>query len=73
MTSNPWGLTEAQCATLESLAMAWSSKQAARLNGISHKTIEQHIHTAKKRMGIPHRLGAVLEWDRWKRAHGGVL
>ena len=65
---NPWNLPPQQCATLTALAEVGSSKLAAREMGISYKTVEQHIHEAKRNMGIEHRLTAVVAYDRWKRA-----
>lgn len=65
--SNPWNLTPQQAATLSALAEVGCGKKVGRELGISYKTVEQHVHIAKLRMGIEHRVSAVVAWDRWTR------
>ncbi len=64
--ANPWNLTPQQCSTLFALAALGSTKLAARELAVAPKTIEQHVREAKRKMGIEHRVTAIVAWDRWK-------
>lgn len=64
---NPWNLTPQQGATLSALAEVGCGKKVGRELGISYKTVEQHVAQAKLRMGLEHRVSAVVAWDRFCR------
>jgi len=66
--NNPWNLPERQAEILTRLTQgAGTAKQVARELGISFKTVEVHVLKAKKAMGAPTLLQAVLMWDRAQR------
>ncbi len=67
MNENPWNLTPGECRVLAAVAEVGTGKGAGKILDLSHKTVEQHIHMIKTKMGIPHRLLAVLEYDRFSR------
>jgi DNA-binding NarL/FixJ family response regulator len=67
---NPWHLTERQCEVLASLADGRTSKEASRALGCAPKTVEQHVFTAKLRMGAETRTQAVVMYDRHVRGSG---
>ena len=66
--TNPWGLTVAQVQAMEAVNRAGCNKGAARLLGLSHKTVEHHVAAARDRIGEEKRLLALLEFDRWQQA-----
>jgi DNA-binding CsgD family transcriptional regulator len=66
--NNPWNLTEREQEVLSAIAEHGTDKRAARCLGISHRTVEHHIATARARMGIKDRTSAVLAFDRSQRS-----
>lgn len=67
MNGNPWNLTEAQCRVLAALATHGHEKVAASELGIEPRDVQTLVAGAKKRMNIPHRIAAVVAFDRWAR------
>lgn len=47
------------------MANMGSEKVVAATLGISRKTVQELVGRARKRMGIPTRLAAIIKWDRW--------
>lgn len=68
--TNPWGLTNRECDTIEAVALVGSDKLAARNMGVAPRTVEIYMHSVRKKMGLPNRVLVVLAWDRFTR---GVL
>ena len=56
----PAGLTEREIQVLRLLARGLQTKQIARALEISHKTVDFHIQSAYRRMGVSTRAGATL-------------
>lgn len=67
MNTNPWGLTDAQAATLDALIEAGSPKKAARLRGCAVSLIESHIRRAMAQIKASTRIKLVIQWDRCRR------
>jgi DNA-binding CsgD family transcriptional regulator len=67
--SNPWQISPKQGEALAGLVEYPSSKALARKLGIEAKTIEARVARAREQMGGRSRVQAVVEWDRWERAH----
>ena len=65
--TNPWNLTEGQCKALAALAEHGHEKVAAVALGIEPRDVQTLIAGAKKRMQAPHRIAAVVAFDRWSR------
>lgn len=65
---SPWGLTPAQAAVMDALVEHGTNKAAARVLGISDKTIEQHSTNIGRKMR-KHRFRSqrLIAWDRWRR------
>ena len=64
---NPWDLTGREWDSLAAIAVVGSDKLAAKTMGVSPKTIEKHLHSARQKMAVDNRLLAVLHWDRFQR------
>jgi HD-GYP domain-containing protein (c-di-GMP phosphodiesterase class II) len=60
--SVPWpaGLTEREIQVLRLLARGLQTKQIAHALEISHKTVDFHIQSAYRKMGVSTRAGATL-------------
>ena len=60
--SVPWpaGLTEREIQVVRLLARGQQTKQVARTLGISPKTVDFHIQSAYRKMGVSTRAGAIL-------------
>ncbi len=56
----PAGLTEREVQVVGLLARGLQTKQIARVLGISHKTVDFHIQSAYRKMGVSTRAGATL-------------
>ncbi len=70
MKSNPWGLTEREAEVMDALVLVGNHKMAARMLGISDRTIEYHSAQVGLRMGLNLNgtIGRKLVlWDRWRR------
>ena len=65
--SDPWNLTPRERQTLTLLAEHGTGKIAARVMGISYRTLEKYVERAGEKMGEPHRLRMVVLWDRFAR------
>lgn len=67
--SNPWNLPPRQVEVMDLLVgMAnGCNKRIAREMGIDHRTVEEHMRRALKRMDVENRVQAALAWDRWAR------
>ncbi len=61
-------VTPAQGRVLDALARTGTTKGAAKVLGVSPRTVEMHASTAAFRLGVRNRLLAVLKWDRLVRA-----
>lgn len=71
---DPWGMTSQQTAVLQTICETGSTKGAARVLGLSSKTVEEHFRRAKAKFGVSQRLICLLEWDRWaRRSHQASL
>lgn len=66
--SNPWNLSDLQCKVLDALVEHGSEKVAAGAIDVHRNAITGGIRAVKEKMGVSHRVQAILEWDRWKRA-----
>lgn len=66
--ADPWGLTACEAKALKAIVKGGSLLGAARLLGLSNKTVEEHSHKARLKMGVDTTLLAVLTWDRHYRA-----
>lgn len=66
---NKWNLTDRENQVMHTLAMAGdgNSKRAAREIHISHRTVEEYVQRAMKKMGVDRRMAAILMWDRENR------
>lgn len=60
-------LTDRQEEIFGFLADGLTSKEVAKLLGISFRTVEVHILRAQERFGVHSRLQAVILWDRARR------
>jgi DNA-binding NarL/FixJ family response regulator len=56
----PAGLTEREIQVVRLLARGLQTKQIARVLEISHKTVDFHIQSAYRKMGVSTRAGATL-------------
>ena len=66
--SNPWGLSPAVERALDAVCQAGSNKGAARLLGLEHGTVSDHMKTAKHAISAKGtRLQTLLVWDRWRQ------
>jgi DNA-binding NarL/FixJ family response regulator len=65
---NPWGITPREQEVLDRLADLGCNKTVAKEMNLSIRTVEAHMGSALSRMGLRHRLQAVVWWDRWKRS-----
>ena len=65
--SNPWGLTGAQCAVMAKLVEGNDTKEIADALYIAPKTVELHLHNARKAIGVNKTFMAALAWDRFHR------
>ena len=63
--SNPWNLTERENEVLHAIAMTGdgNSKVAARQLSLSHRTVEEYVQRAMRKMGVNRRMAAVLMWE----------
>lgn len=64
---NPWGLTAAQAAVVQATVDQGCNKAAARSLGLSIKTVEAHLTSARNKMRERNRIRMVILWDRWAR------
>lgn len=67
ITVSPWNLTPHQAQALDAIVETGCHKLAARKLFLSEKTIEIHSARARKLIGAPNRVLALLAWDRWRR------
>lgn len=68
-TPNPWGLSAGMARVMDALLEHGNGKTAARVLGVSVKTVEEQCRQARKRMGTRRfdRTTPLLLWDRWRR------
>jgi DNA-binding CsgD family transcriptional regulator len=66
--NNPWNLTPREAQIMNRLTEIGLEKIVAMELGISHKTVQELVNRAKRRIGARTRVTAILEWDRWARA-----
>jgi DNA-binding CsgD family transcriptional regulator len=67
MKGNPWDLPPRQAQCVQLLADIGCNKLIARHMGIDHRTVEEHLRRAFKRMDVPNRIVGAIQWDRWMR------
>lgn len=74
-TKNPWGLTPAQERSLRELCTWGSMKLVARSTGLSAKTIEKQMQSARRKMSAAMpgrgRIAYLVAFDRWDREQRG--
>jgi DNA-binding CsgD family transcriptional regulator len=68
MKTNPWNLTDLECRVLAALVEHGMEKVAAAHMGVGRNTVTSGIKEAKAKIGVSHRIQAVVQWDRWSRA-----
>lgn len=68
--NNPWNLSERENEVMHAMAITANgcSKVAARQLNLSHRTVEEHVQRAMRKMGVNRRIAAVLLWDREHRS-----
>jgi DNA-binding CsgD family transcriptional regulator len=64
---NPWGMTPAVCKVLEKMILVDSMIEVADILGLSLKTVETQLATAKKFTGIKSRHRIVLAYYEFHR------
>lgn len=62
--ANPWGLTLAECNVMRELMRTGCTAAVARRFHVETKTVQRHLTTAMRKMGVRNRVLAVLAWDR---------
>lgn len=65
--ANPWGLSAVEESALRAIVEHGQHGGAAESIGISERTLEFHLGTARKKMGAANRVLAILAWDRYAR------
>ena len=63
-------LTRREREVLSALAEFGADKVAARHLGLSFRTVEHYLASAKKKIGIPHTVVAVVAYDRYVFSRG---
>lgn len=66
-TSNPWNLSTLQCQALEATIEHGREKVAAESVGVSRSAFISRMREAKRVMGAPTRIHAIVQFDRWAR------
>lgn len=61
---NPWSLTDREVEMLSQIAQSGSAKKAARVLGVSDRTVEEYVRRARRKMNVAHTILAVLMLDR---------
>ena len=64
---NRWKLTDREAQSMDAIVEAGSSKLAAKVMGLSHRTVELYLDRAKKKMQTGHMVTAAVMWDRSQR------
>lgn len=68
-TENPWGLTQRQAEVLDAVIKTGSQKGAARVLGVSAKTVEGFCDRAAESMECRgDRLRRYILWDRYRQS-----
>jgi DNA-binding CsgD family transcriptional regulator len=62
-------LTAAECEALSGLIECRTSKDLARKMDLNVRALDTRISRACGKLGGLSRVQAVVEWDRWERAH----
>lgn len=65
--SNPWGLTEAQCAVLQKYSEGQTQQEIASESGLARKTVNTHIERCREKMNAVTSTRAAVLWDRFAR------
>jgi len=65
---NPWDLSEKQVLAIEAVTRVGSTKAAARVMKVDHKTVENHLQKVREKMDAANTLVAAVQWDRFVRA-----
>jgi FixJ family two-component response regulator len=65
--ANPWGLTERQAQTMDSLCRTGCFKLAARDLGIGVRSVEINMQRVNEKIPGANRVQKILAWDRWRR------
>lgn len=68
---NPWGIPPGELKAVRAVCEHGTTKGAARALNLSVKTIDFHLASAKKRMGVRFGLHVLLWIDRWERSQLG--
>lgn len=69
--ANPWGLTVRQAQTLDAMVEHGCPKRAARVLGLSHRTVQNYSEHAAHRMNEGgSRIRCLILWDRWRQTDG---
>lgn len=72
-TDNPWGLAPSEVRLMEAVVQVGHYKKAARLVGLTPKTVECYMRDIRRKMDIDHQIVAVVTWDRWSRSQSAGL
>lgn len=70
--ANPWNLTPQQAAVMDAVCIHGCQKAAAKVLGLSIKTVEAHAQHAGESMGMDGKLLKYIHWDRWMQRREGA-
>lgn len=71
--SNPWKLPPREIEVLDQLVKHGSNLSAAESMGLSHRTVESLISSARRRMKLPNRILVVLTWADYRRENPNAV
>lgn len=72
-TVSPWNLRPSEAKALDALLVTGSTKRAAAMLGISQKSIEPALQSARDRLGVDTTIHAVIKWHDWRKAESRTV